>query len=247
MTGFIKDKSIRQILSDKDKSSYQKYRDLTTGETNFFRFFLYEILTFLLGPLPGAIGIFLRRLFYPRLFNKCGKGIIIGRNCIFRHPSKLTLGDNVTIDDHCLIDARGTAENGVFIDDGVIINRNSAIQSKGGDISIGQYVSIGTNSLIVSWSGIRIEKGAVIAGGCYISAGKFDFDDLEKRIFEQEGYSDGPIVIEENVWIATRVTILDDVKIGRDAIVSAGSVVSTDIPARSLVHGNPAKVVFARR
>jgi galactoside O-acetyltransferase len=146
-----------------------------------------------------------------------------------------------------LIDARGTDDEGIVLGDGVIINRNTTVQSKGGDILIGKSVSVGANSTLVSWGGIRIEDGAMIAGGCSISAGSFDLDDLSKNFAEQNGYSTGPIVIEENVWIATRVTILDGVCIGKGSVISAGSVVSGDIPPWSVAHGNPAKVVFTRR
>jgi acetyltransferase-like isoleucine patch superfamily enzyme len=157
------------------------------------------------------------------------------------------LGDKVTIDDNTLIDARGADGKGLVIKDDAIINRNSIIQSKNGDIEIGKSVSIGANSTCVSWSGIRIGDGVRIAGGCYLSAGRFDFDDLAKKIAESEGYSTGPITIERNTWIATRVTILDGVRIGEDSIVSAGAVVTGNIPPRVIVAGNPAKIVFTRR
>jgi len=239
--------SIRQILSDPGRSSFQKYKDLTVGEKGNVGFLVYEIASSLLGPFPGALGIFLRQKIYPKFFRRCGRGLIIGRNCTFRHPSKMSFGDNVTIDENTLIDARGANGKGVVFDDGVIINRNSIVQSKGGDIEIGDSVSIGTNSTIVSWAGIQIKKGALIAGECCLSAGRFDFDDITKSIAEQDSYSTGPIVIEENVWIATRVTVLDGVHIGNGCIISAGSVVTGNIPPGSVAHGNPAKGVFTRR
>lgn len=247
MTEATRKSSIRSILSDKGKSSFQKYKDLTTGDAGFLPFVLYEIFSFLLVPLPGALGIVLRRFVYKRIFRNCGNGLIIGRNCIFRHASKISLGNDVTIDDMSLIDARGTDDEGIVLGDGVIINRNTTVQSKGGDILIGKSVSVGANSTLVSWGGIRIEDDAMIAGGCSISAGRFDLDDLSKNFAEQNGYSAGPIVVEENVWIATRVTILDGVRIGKGSVISAGSVVTGNIPPCSVAHGNPAKVVFTRR
>jgi acetyltransferase-like isoleucine patch superfamily enzyme len=242
-----KQTSIRQILSDPGRSSFQKYRDLTVGEKGIGGFLVYETSSALLGAIPGALGIFLRQKIYPYFFRRCGRGLIIGRNCTFRHPSKMSFGDNVTIDDNTLIDARGAREKGVILEDGVIINRNSIVQSKEGDIEIGKSVSIGTNCTIVSWSGIRIGEHALIAGGCYLSAGRFDFDDLDKPIAEQDSYSTGPIIVGENVWIATRVTVLDGVHIGKGCIVSAGSVVTGNIPPGAVAHGIPAKVVFTRR
>lgn len=237
--------SIREILSDPGRTPFRKYRDLTVGDSGVGRFLAYETVSSILGPFPGALGIFLRQKFYPPFFRECGRGLIIGRNCTFRHPSKISFGANVTIDDNTVVDARGAA--GVSFGDAAIINRNSIVQSKGGDIEIGRSVSVGTASTLVSWSGIRIGDHAILAGGCYLSAGKFEFDDLETPIAEQRSYSTGPILIGENVWVATRVTILDDVRIGRGAIISAGSVVTGNIPAGSVAHGNPAKVVFTRR
>ncbi|PJB31129.1 MAG: acetyltransferase [Deltaproteobacteria bacterium CG_4_9_14_3_um_filter_65_9] len=239
--------SIRQILSDTSKSPFRKYRDLTVGEKGIGGFLVYETSSALLGPVPGALGIFFRQKIYPNFFRRCGRGLIVGRNCTFRHPSKMSFGDNVTIDDNTLIDARGASGKGVVFGDGVIINRNSIVQSKEGDIEIDKSVSIGSNSTIVSWSGIRIGDGALIAGGCSLSAGRFDFDDLNRSIAEQDSYSTGPIVIDENVWLASRVTVLDGVHIGKGAIISAGSVVTVNIPPGSVAHGNPAKVVFTRR
>jgi acetyltransferase-like isoleucine patch superfamily enzyme len=239
--------SIRQILTDTSRSPFQKYKDLTVGEKGIGHFLAYETASAFLGPIPGALGIFLRQKIYPNFFRRCGRGLIIGRNCTFRHPSKMSFGDNVTIDDNTLIDARGASGKGVVFVDGVIINRNSIVQSKEGDIEIGKSVSIGVNSTIVSWSGIRIGDGALIAGGCSLSAGRFEFDDLNRSISEQDSYSTGPIVIDENVWLATRVTILDGVHIGRGSIISAGSVVAGNIPPGAVAHGNPAKIVFTRR
>lgn len=242
-----KNRSIRSILSDERTSAFRKYKDLTIGDKGYFHLLIYEILSFFLVPFPGALGILLRRVFYKGIFRRCGRGLIVGRNCVFRHPSKISIGNGVTIDDMSLIDARGAQGEGIRIGDGVIINRNTTVQSKGGDILIGKSVSIGANSTVVSWGGIRIEEGTVIAGGCSISAGRFDYSELNRSVAEQEAYTTGPIVIGKNVWLATGVTILDGVRIADDAIVSAGSVVTSNVPAQAVSSGNPAKVVFTRR
>ncbi len=53
----------------------------------------------------------------------------------------------------------------------------------------------------------------------------------------------GPIEIEDNVYIAMDAIIMPNVKIGKNSIISAGSVVINDIPENSVVSGNPAKIV----
>lgn len=240
-------RSIRSILSDKRTSAYRKYKDLTIGDMGFLHVVVHEILSLFLVPFPGALGILLRRIVYKGIFRSCGRGLIVGRNCIFRHPSKISMGNDVTIDDMCLVDGRGTEERGIVLGDGVILNRNTTVQAKGGDILIGRSVSIGANSTLVSWGGLRIGEGTVIAGGCSISAGRFDYSELNRSVAEQEAYTTGPIVIGKNVWLATGVTILDGVRIGDDAIVSAGSVVTSTVPPKAIASGNPAKPVFTRR
>ena len=53
----------------------------------------------------------------------------------------------------------------------------------------------------------------------------------------------GPVIIEDNVWIGDKATILSGVKIGKGAIVAANAVVTKDVPAYSVVAGNPAKII----
>lgn len=57
-----------------------------------------------------------------------------------------------------------------------------------------------------------------------------------------KGY-DKPVVIEEDVWIGSRVTILMGVTIGRGSTIAAGAVVSKDVPPYCIVGGVPAKVI----
>ena len=242
-----KEKTLRAILEDPNVSAFRKYRCLTTGNVGFPRFVLLEVVTCLLGALPGALGLITRQIFYRRLFKNCGHGVVIGRNCVFRNPASISIGNNVVFDDNCLIDARGAEEEGLVFDDGVLINRNVSVQSKRGDIHIGHNVSIGANSQIVSWSGLRIGEHSAVAAGCYFSAGSYELDDFETPLCDRQPISAGPIVIGKNVWIATRSVILDGVQINDNAVISAGAIVKHDVAAKCVVHGDPARTVFKGR
>lgn len=242
-----KGKTIRSILADPDISAFRKYRCLTAGNAGFPQFVLVEVVTSLLGSLPGALGLITRRVFYRRLFKSCGRGVVIGRNCVFRNPASISIGNNVVFDDNCVIDARGAEDEGLVFDDGVLINRNVSVQSKGGDIRIGHGVSIGADSQLVSWSGLRIGDRTAVAAGCFFSAGSYELDDFETPLSERQPISAGPIVVGKNVWIATRSVILDGVKINDNAVVSAGAIVKHDVGAKCVVHGDPAKTVFEGR
>jgi acetyltransferase-like isoleucine patch superfamily enzyme len=56
----------------------------------------------------------------------------------------------------------------------------------------------------------------------------------------------GPIIIENEVWIGYGALILSGVRIGKGAIIAAGSVVTKDVPAYSIVGGNPARLIKYR-
>lgn len=53
----------------------------------------------------------------------------------------------------------------------------------------------------------------------------------------------GNVIIEDYVWIASRVTILPGVRIGKGAVIAAGSIVTKDIPPMTIVGGIPAKII----
>lgn len=91
---------------------------------------------------------------------------------------------------------------------------------------------------------ISIGKKCLIAANCQIFDGNghnTSFDNVENRINTIGGAKE--IIIEDCVWIGANSIILPGVKIGRGAIVSAGSVVCEDVPAMTIVRGNPAKVI----
>lgn len=88
----------------------------------------------------------------------------------------------------------------------------------------------------------------VIAGNHMSIVGKFlnDVTDADKFAVDPNHKQDQDVILEEDVWLGSNVTLLNGVRIGRGAIVAAGTVVRTKIPPYSIVAGNPAKVVGFR-
>lgn len=239
-------RTFREYLKESRGSPIRTYRDLAVGNGSVPHFFLYELLTCLLGPLPGGGGLLLRKIFYPGLFQNGGTGLIIGRNVVFRHPEKISIGNNVTIDDNCLVDARGAGAEGIVLEEEVIINRNCIIQARSGPIRMGHGTSLGSNSVVVSWCGIDIGEKVLAAGGIYISAGAYHFDDPAIAVMDQGSYTKGPIHIGGGCWLGTRAVILDGVNIGDGAVIGAGAVVTKDLPEYSIAAGVPAKIKKTR-
>lgn len=237
-----KDNVIRERLSKARNNPLSSYIALTVGNPGLPYFLLYELLTSVLGPMPGALGFYLRRLSYPHLFRKTGKGLILGRNVVIRHPEKISIGDNVTIDDNCVIDGRGAGTEGIVIEDSVIINRNCMILAKAGPVFIGRRTSLGSNSSIVSMDGVVLGEAVLTAGNCAISAGSYRFDDPAIPIMDQQVFSNGPVSIGAKSWLGTGVVVLDGVKVGEAAVIGASSLVNRDIPDYATAFGVPAKV-----
>lgn len=108
-------------------------------------------------------------------------------------------------------------------------------------VRIGKNVHIGTyvNMDLPYPYFITVEDGVSLAGSITILTHN---KPMEFHKYCCESYI-APVTIHKNAWVAVNVTILPGVEIGEGAIISAGSVVSSDIPPFTIASGNPAKVV----
>ena len=108
---------------------------------------------------------------------------------------------------------------------------------------------IGSNSGIGSLSGIgTVKLGSYVMMGthCLLISRNHRFDDCSIPMCRQGFRPDRPIVIEDDVWIGSRVIILPGVVIGKGSIIGAGSVVTKDVEPYTIVGGNPAKLIGKR-
>lgn len=119
-----------------------------------------------------------------------------------------------------------------------------------------EYTNLSANSVIMNTRAKFIVKkysGAafgltVITGGHLSIPGKHhkQVTDKIKDEIDTEKEEDKDIIVEEDVWIGARVTLLSGVSLGRGCIIGAGSVVRRSIPPYAIVTGNPAKIVGFR-
>lgn len=131
----------------------------------------------------------------------------------------------IRLDDDSRIEING--ETQIFYGADIVVFR-------GGVLKIG-------NSFINSDCKIRVTDRIEIGDGCAIS---HDFTIMDSNQHRLNGeIKKGPIIIEDNVWIGTRVTILPGIRIGKGAVIGAGAVVTSDIPPRALVAGVPARII----
>lgn len=108
----------------------------------------------------------------------------------------------------------------------------------------GAVVEIGDRTFINSGVSIGAQTSVKIGANCAIGNYSLimdsDFHSVEDHTKPGIGL---PVVIEDNVWLGARVTVLKGVRIGRGAVVAAGAVVTRDVPARAVVAGVPARVI----
>ncbi|MBC7333331.1 MAG: acyltransferase [Actinobacteria bacterium] len=237
---------IQKQLFRKDKSKFSKYIELFVGKKSIWTLLKYELITLLFSNIPGAIGILLRNIFFPFLFKKVGKNVSFGRNLTLRHPHKISIDNDVVIDDNCMLDAKGIDNNGISIQSGTFIGRNSILTCKNGNIVIEKNVNIGFNSEIFSASNVVIGENTLIAAYVYVIGGDHKYNLADKPISEQGRVSKG-ITIGKNCWLGAKSLILDGVNVGNDSIIGAGAVVNQDIPPFSIAVGIPARVIKDRR
>jgi acetyltransferase-like isoleucine patch superfamily enzyme len=119
-------------------------------------------------------------------------------------------------------------------------------------ITIGNFVTIGPGAMFVaSDSSIKICDKVMFGPNVSIIAGNHSIHILGKlladyKLSDKRPQDDLPVVIEEDVWIATGAYILNGVKIRRGAIVGAGAIVNKDVPPYAIVAGIPAKILKYR-
>ena len=233
-----------QLFNDR-QSARQKYAALVVGRPGWGALIWHEAVTLASQNIPGALGLVLRKVLYPSLLGRCGRNVVFGQNVVLRHPHKIRIGDNVVIDDNCLLDAKGDTNRGIAIGSGVFIGRNTILSCKNGDIDVDDGANIGFNCELFSASRVRIGRDTLLAAYCYVIGGDHDFSDPGRAVLEQGRKSLG-VEVGEGAWIGAGAKVLDGVTIGNRSIVGAAAVVRDSVPDRAIAVGIPARVVGQR-
>jgi acetyltransferase-like isoleucine patch superfamily enzyme len=106
-------------------------------------------------------------------------------------------------------------------------------------ITIGDHVLISPGVRISAANSISIADSCMLASHAYITDS--DWHGIYDRSLPPAKLS--RVVLEENVWVGDSAIVCKGVTIGRNSIIGAGSVVTSDIPANVIAGGNPARVI----
>jgi acetyltransferase-like isoleucine patch superfamily enzyme len=232
-------------LFDRGTSAREKYARLVVGRPGLGALLAHEAVTMCSQHVPGALGLVLRKTLYPLLLGACGRNVVFGQNVVLRHPHKIRIGDDVVIDDNCLLDAKGDTNHGITIGSGVFVGRNTILSCKNGDIAVEDGANIGFNCELFSASRVRVGRETLVAAYCYLIGGDHDASDPSASILAQVRTSAG-VDVGAGAWLGAGAKILDGVSIGDGAVVGAGAVVREAVPSRAIAAGVPARVIGTR-
>jgi len=161
-------------------------------------------------------------------FMKCGNDFLIETPCTVKGPENIEIGSNCYIHSDMRLETyteyKGvTYKPFIAIGDNVIINNNC---------------HIGAINKIVIGNNVLIASKVFITDHFHGDSNRIDLVPVKRNLI-----SKGPVIIEDNVWVGEGVCILPGVKVGKNAIIGANSVVSKDVPPNAVVGGVPARII----
>jgi acetyltransferase-like isoleucine patch superfamily enzyme len=185
---------------------------------------------------------------WKRLFIRKVKGLfLVGKGVTVTHGSHIRCGRNVKFEDYAEI--HGLCSEGLTFGDNVTISRGVMIRPSsyyGGDLGkglvMGDHSSIGPYGYVGCSGKITIGSNVMLGPKCSLFAENHVFENTDATIKEQ-GVKQKGITIEDDCWIGSNTIILDGVTIGKGSVIAAGSVVSKDVPAYSvLIQKKPTEI-----
>jgi len=111
-------------------------------------------------------------------------------------------------------------------------------------VNTGGRLEIGSRTFVNYGASIAAQQSVTIGANCLIGTHVLiadnDFHRLDPN-HRNETPDSAPVVLADNVWIGQRSMVLKGVTIGENSVVAAGSVVTKDVPANTIVGGVPAR------
>lgn len=172
--------------------------------------------------------------YHSRWFKHIGEHTLIGKHTAIVGHKYISIGDDTAIGDYGFLTAHAK------------FARADQIMTTPPVLILGDRCSIGPRSHITCMNHVEIGNDVLTGPSVLITDnayGEAVRELLDTAPNYRPLYSKGPVVIEDNVWIGEKASIMPGVHIGKGAIIAANSVVTHDVPAYAVVAGIPAKVI----
>jgi acetyltransferase-like isoleucine patch superfamily enzyme len=208
------------------------------------RYLVEQLIQALAGWIPSIVGIGLRSQLYRSILHAEG-AVAIEDGVRIRFANNLHLGRGVYLDHGAYLHA---CPSGIWIGAESFVMKNAILHVynfrdlPNAGITIGARSLIGEGCILRGQGGISIGNDVYLAPLVQILAVNHVYQDTTRPI-SQQGITTRGIAIDDGAWIGGGAIILDGVHIGRNAVVGAGAVVTKDVPAFTVVAGNPARLV----
>jgi acetyltransferase-like isoleucine patch superfamily enzyme len=175
-----------------------------------------------------------------RIFLKQVKGLfLVGKHVQISHGKHISCGRNVKFEDYAEI--HGLCSEGLVFGDNVTISRGVMIRPSsyyGGDyghgLVMGDHSSIGPYGYVGCSGKITIGKNMMFGPKCSLFAENHNFSDTRTKI-KSQGVNQKGISGEDDCWIGSNVVILDGFTIGKGSVIGAGTLITKDVPAGSII------------
>jgi len=135
-----------------------------------------------------------------------------------------------------------TLEGQAALDEGVVIITGGAPRRDKVVIGSGTYVN--RHTIFDAHQQLHIGRHVMIGPHCYFTDA--DHSTAPGASIQSQPMRVAPTIIEDEAWIGAHVVVLPGVRIGKGAVVGAGSVVTRDIPSMAVAVGVPARVIRFR-
>ena len=132
--------------------------------------------------------------------------------------------------------------HGCALDRGVVLLCSGEPRANKIEIAHGAYINRYT--ILDAHERISIGRDVMIGPHCFITDG--DHGIAAGASVKSQPMTARPVIIEDEAWLGAHVTVLPGVRIGRGAVIGAGSVVTRDVPAGAIAVGSPARVRRSR-
>jgi acetyltransferase-like isoleucine patch superfamily enzyme len=133
---------------------------------------------------------------------------------------RLEIGANTLLEPHVWITAPGEAR-----------------------VRIGEGTFLNVGVMVAALSLVEIGSHCMLANGCVVTDADHRFDDPDTPITWQGFTSRGPTRLGDDIWLGANVVVTSGVTIGERCVVGANSVVTSDLPPRTVSAGAPARVL----